>query len=533
MDIKIILSLSILIFAPTIFALIIASPWFPNDNNVIRRTSQWFAWILFIYSLLFLFAFNPDSGLQFIEELRWPETHSSWISSLGISYIVGLDGLSMPLVILTTFINLLAVLASKNNITKRHKFYYSMVFFLTTAILGVFCAQDLFLFFLFWEFELIPMYFLISVWGTGRAQYSAIKFVLYTLTGSVFMLAAILTVYFSYYSQTKILTFNMMELGHYANYPLMVQIFAFIGFFIGFSVKLPTVPLHTWLPDAHVDAPTPISMILAGVLLKMGAYGLLRFNVSFLPEALKIFAPLIALFAVINIIYAAMVAFQQEDMKKLVAYSSVSHMGIVLLGIAAMNPAGLTGAMFQMIAHGLISAGLFMLVGTIYLRTHTRIIEKLGGLASQLPVISGYFLLIALAGLGLPLLIGFAAETLVFYGAFNSNSFDFISLLGADWPISIKTFAVIGIIGIILTAAYILWLIKRVLFGPMFENWKTLSDTSLSYDNYQEILILTLLTLSIVVFGCYPYMATKVFEPTLTKIIQSNSSFVAVIPKTR
>jgi NADH-quinone oxidoreductase subunit M len=525
-----ILSVSALIFLPTILALIIGSPWFPNDSKIIRRTAQWFGWLFLIYTLLFLVAFDPNSGLQFVDEWRWPVSNLEWISPLGINYIVGLDGLSLPLVILTAFINLMALHASKDHIIKRHKLYYSMVLILTTAIIGVFCAQDLFLFFLFWELELIPMYFLIAIWGTGRAQYSAIKFVLYTLTGSVFMLAAILLIYVVHFNHTGNLTFDMQVLGQYAAYPLMIQVLAFTGFLIGFSVKLPVVPLHTWLPDAHVDAPTPISMILAGVLLKMGAYGLIRFNVGFLPEALKIFAPILALLAVINILYAGMVALSQTDMKKLVAYSSVSHMGIVLLGIAALNSPGLNGAMFQMLAHGFISAGLFMLVGTIYIRTHTRNMEKLGGLAHQLPVLSGYFILIALAGLGLPLLVAFAAETLVFYGAFISTSFNTFPLFGLQLPLSIQFFAILGILGIIITAIYMLVLIEKVLFGPMFEKWKELSDTSMSYAKYQEIVVLSLLSLAIIAFGIYPRLITYTFEPTLTDMIQAKTKMVTAIP---
>ena len=518
------LSLSLLIFAPAIFGLIIAGPWFPDDHKVIRRTAKFFAWALFIYSLFFLIQFDPNAGLQFVEEWKWPGTQYSWIQTLGINYIVSLDGLSLPLVLLTTFITLMAVYASKDNINKRPKLYYSMVLILTTAILGVFCAQDLFLFFLFWELELIPMYLLIAIWGSGRAQYSAIKFVLYTLVGSVFILAAILLLYFSYYQETGILTFDMMKLfGENASYAINIQLIAFIGLFLGFCVKLPAVPFHTWLPDAHVDAPTPISMILAGVLLKMGAYGLLRFNVQFLSEALAIMAPYVALFAIISILYGAMVALSQEDMKKLVAYSSVSHMGIVLLGIAAMNTAGLSGAMFMMLAHGVISAGMFMLVGTIYIRTHTRIIEKLGGLFYQLPVLASFFIFIGLASLGLPLLVGFAAESLVFYGAFTSDSFTVFPFLGYDLPFSIQFFTILAILGIIITAAYILWMLERVFFGPMFEKWKQLTDTKFNIEKYQEVLVLSLLSLSILVFGCYPKAITHIFEPTISKLLNSNA----------
>ncbi|MEW5819284.1 MAG: NuoM family protein [Cyanobacteriota bacterium] len=525
-----ILSVSLLIFAPAIFGLILAGPWFPDDEITIRRTAKAFGWIIFIYSLLFLACFDPDKGLQFMEVGKWPGTQYPWIKALGINYIVSIDGLSMPLVLLTTFITLLSLYASKENITKRFKLYYSMVLILTTAVLGVFCAQDLFLFFLFWELELIPMYFLIAIWGSGRAQYSAIKFVLYTLVGSVFILAAILILYFSFYNQTGKLTFDMYYLGQQADYPIKIQLLAFVGFFIGFCVKLPAVPFHTWLPDAHVDAPTPISMILAGILLKMGGYGLLRFNFGFLGEALQIMAPYVALFAVISILYGAMVALSQEDMKKLVAYSSVSHMGIVLLGLAAFNSAGINGAMFQMLAHGVISAGLFMLVGTIYIRAHTRIIDKFGGLFYQMPVLSSFFILIGLAGLGLPLMVGFAAESLTFYGAFTSDSFSKFPFFGYDLPLSIQFFSILGIIGIIVTAAYILWLLERVFFGPMFEKWKPLSDTTLTANKYQEVLVLCLLSLSIIFFGCFPKTITRIFEPTITKLVETKTEVIVRIP---
>lgn len=525
-----ILSLSVLIFAPAIFGLILAGPWFSNDPIIIRRAAKGFGWALFIYSLLFLVAFDPQSGLQFVEEWRWPGTQYPWIQALGINYIVGMDGVSIPLVILTTFITLMSLYASKDSITKRFKLYYSMILILTTAILGVFCAQDLFLFFLFWELELIPMYFLIAIWGSGRAQYSAIKFVLYTLAGSIFILAGILIVYLNYYQQTGVLTFDMQLLGQFTNYPLAIQMLAFIGFFIGFCVKLPAVPFHTWLPDAHVDAPTPVSMILAGVLLKMGGYGLLRFNAGFLPDALYVMAPYVALIAVICILYGAMVALSQQDMKKLVAYSSVSHMGLVLLGLAAMNAAGMNGAMFQMLAHGVISAGLFMLVGTVYIRTHTRDIDKLGGLFNQIPVVSSFFIFIGLAGLGLPLLVGFAAESLIFYGAFTSTSFSVFPFFGVNLPISMQVFAILGIIGIIITALYILWLLERVFFGPMFEKWKTLTDTQFNSAKYQEVLVLGLLSLTILVFGFYPKAITDIFEPTVSKIIQIKTNAVASLP---
>lgn len=511
-----ILSTSVLIFLPLLLAGIILLPCFPDNKVTIRRFAKTGAALLFLYSVLFWVEYDPSMGLMFIEEFKWPIVNKGWISTLGVNYIVGLDGLSLTLCTLTTFIVLLACVASKKNIRYRSKFYYSMVFLLTTGILGVFAAQDLFLFFMFWELELIPMYFLISIWGSGRAKYSAMKFVLYTLVGSIFMLCSILLLYYYYYTQTGVLTFDMQALWAFDTYPLSIQILCFIGFLIGFGVKLPIVPFHTWLPDAHVDAPTPISMILAGILLKLGGYGLLRFNVGFFPEALDLLAPLIAILAVINILYGAMIAVVQTDMKKLVAYSSVSHMGIVLLGIAAMNIVGISGAMMQMIAHGLISAGLFMCVGSIYLRTHTRSLEKLGGLGHQFPVISGFFLLLGLAGLGLPLLVGFAAESLTFYGAFLSSSFKTITIFTYTLPVSIQGLTIVAVFGIILAACYVLLLFKRVLFDQMFSQYRRKLDA-----RFHEVFVLGLLSLCVIFFGCFPNTLTRQFEPTITNLVDA------------
>jgi len=495
------LSLTILVLAPLIAAIIIGGPWFPNHEVAIRRFAKGYAGFLFIYSLFFLIFFNPaQSGYQFSESFNW-------IQPIGIKFSLGLDGLSLILVILTTFLVLLACIASKFNITKKHKLYYSLIFILTSAILGVFASKDLFLFFLFWELELIPMYLLIAIWGSGRKEYSAIKFVLYTFLGSIFMLASILAVYFYHYSQTGVLTFDLGILAAPKAYiyPLTFEILAFLGFFIAFAVKLPVVPFHTWLPDAHVDAPTPISMLLAGILLKMGGYGLIRMNLQILPEAIKVLAPILVVLGVINIIYAALIALVQEDLKKLVAYSSISHMGIVLLGLGALNIAGVSGAVFQMIAHGVISAGLFMIVGVIYLRTHTRIISDLGGLGYVAPRIFYFSMIIALASLGLPLLIGFAAETLTFYGAFISRSFAGIQVL-----------TIIAAIGVILTAAYLLWMLQRVFFGTMFEKWKSVHDIT-----PHEIVILLSLVLVITVFGLFPRGLTNIFIPTINSIISN------------
>lgn len=510
------LSLILLVLLPLIGAIIIFSQWFPQNEVKIRRFAKGWSALIFVYSLLFLLFFNPSQkGFQFEEALTF-SSGKSWIAPLGINFAFGIDGISLTLVILTTFLVLLALVASKYNITKRHKLYYSMIFILQTAILGVFTAKDLFLFFLFWEIELIPMYFLIAIWGTGRKEYSAMKFILYTFTGSIFMLASILALVYYHFTQTGLLTFDLSvytSLKSYS-YPIIFSLLTFMGFFAAFAVKLPIVPFHTWLPDAHVDAPTPVSMLLAGILLKMGGYGLIRMNLQILPEAVKVLAPLLLILGVINIIYAACIALVQNDLKKLVAYSSVSHMGIVLIGLGALNSAGISGAVFQMAAHGIISAGLFMIVGVIYLRTHTREIVKLGGLGQDSPRIMYFSLIIVLASLGLPLLIGFAAETLAFYGAFTSYSVEGFSLFGWYIPLSIRALTAMGIFGIILTAAYLLWMFQKVFFGNMLEKWKNFHDAT-----PHEVFVLLSLILVIVVFGFYPQGLTNIFVPTIDNIV--------------
>jgi len=510
------LSLILLIIMPLIGATIIFGPWFPQNEVKIRRFAKGWAGFVFLYSLFFVVFFNPTvTGYQFDSALK-SFSGTSWIAPLGINFAFAVDGISITLVILTSFLVLLAIIASKYSITKRHKLYYSLIFILQTAILGVFTAKDLFLFFLFWEIELIPMYFLISIWGSGRKEYSAMKFLLYTFAGSIFMLASILSVVFYHHFQTGILTFDLGVYTNPSNFamPLIYAIPAFLGFFIAFAVKLPVVPFHTWLPDAHVDAPTPVSMLLAGILLKMGGYGLIRMNLQILPQAMKILAPMLVILGVVNILYTAAIALVQTDLKKLVAYSSVSHMGIVLVGLGAMNAAGISGAVFQMVAHGVVSAGLFMVVGVLYLRTHTREIPLLGGLGQNAPRIMYLSLVIVLASLGLPLLIGFAAETLSFYGAFTSYSFTGFTAFGNYFPVSITILTCLAILGIILTAAYLLWMFQKVFYGNMFEKWKKFNDAT-----PHEVLVLVSLILVIVVFGVYPQGLSGLFMPTVNNIV--------------
>lgn len=529
------LSIIALIFSPLVMAGLLYSPFFKNNEVKIRRFSKGFASLHFLYTLLFLAFFNPiDNEISFYKEITF--FGSSWVNILGLKMDFGMDGLSLVMVILTSFVILLALIASKSNIRAKHKFYYSMIFLLQTAVLGVFCARDMFLFFMFWELELIPMYFLIGQWGSGeKAKASAMKFVLYTFFGSLFMLLGILLLHFYNFAVYGNMTADFTQiLISSPQFPIFMQVLISILLLIGFAVKMPIVPFHTWLPDAHVDAPTPVSMILAAILLKMGAYGIIRFNMQLLPEAFKLIVPALVVFAIINIIYAAFVAYSQTDLKKLVAYSSISNMGIVLLGLCTLNVMGFSGAVFQMLAHGVISAGLFMLVGIIYIRTKTREMSELGGLGHVMPKLMGFGIVLSMASVGVPLLMGFVGEFMVFLGAFNSN----INELG-ELNAPIKIYTILAILVLILSAAYILRLLHKTFFGNIFEKWTsqgtnrgtnhgtnsgTLHCEKINCEvkdiTNHEFVVLFAITLVIVFFGIFPMAIVDIIQPVLTNILQ-------------
>lgn len=501
------LSLLVLIFSPLIAGSVLFSPFFKNNEVRIRRFSKGFASLHLLYSLLFLVFFNPlNSDISYYKEITF--FGSSWIQPLGLKMAFGLDGISLMMVILTSFIFLLALIASKSNIRTKHKFYYSMVFLLQTAVLGVFCARDMFLFFMFWELELVPMYFLISQWGGGKCKASAMKFVLYTFLGSLFMLLGILLLHFLNFATYRVMTGDFSAISINApEFPMFLQILISILLLIGFAVKMPIVPLHTWLPDAHVDAPTPVSMILAAILLKMGAFGIIRFNMQLLPEAFQHLIPVLLVLALINVIYTAFVAYSQTDLKRIVAYSSISNMGIVLLGLCTLNLIGFSGAVFQMIAHGVISAGLFMLVGVIYIRTKTREIADLGGLGAVMPRLMGFGIVLSLASVGLPLLMGFVGEFLVFIGAFNSST--------EELNAPVKIYSVIAMVILILSAAYILKLLHSTFFANIFEKWNDVKDIT-----NHEFVVLFALTLAVGFFGVFPMAIINFVQPVLTNILQ-------------
>ena len=469
--------LTFLVFFPIVGAVVIAT--LPQRQETQSKyMALGVTGIVLIASIVMFAMFDRNQdGLQFTERARWIREASAGFE---IQYFLGIDGLSLTMVILTTFLFVVSILISWN-ITLRPKEYFAWLLVLETGVLGVFTAQDLILFFLFWEVELLPMYFLISIWGSGRKEYSALKFVLFTITGSALMLAGFLVLAFS----ADPSTFDMQALqGAHISDSLLPLPAIFFLIFAAFAIKLPIVPLHTWLPDAHTDAPTAVSVILAGVLLKMGGYGMLRILVGIMPGTASDYAVWLAAIAAISIIYGALITLRQRDLKRLIAYSSVSHMGYVLLGIAALGQVGLTGATLQMFSHGMITGLLFVMAGLIYDRAHTRNINELSGLAHVTPVIAVGMVMAGLASLGLPAMSGFVAEVTVFFGT-------------AD---RFQAATIIAVVGIVLTAGYILWMIQRVMFGPRNERWAELPDAT---SWWEQVPIAAMLAIIIAV-GIYP-----------------------------
>jgi NADH-quinone oxidoreductase subunit M len=474
--------LSIIVFLPVVGAIVVAL--LPHlETRTIKRIAATFTFAVFALSIGLFCGFDRDvGGIQFQEKV-------SWIPQIDVHYFLGVDGLSLPLVLLTAMLGFLAVLVSWK-IELRPREYFAWLLLLETSILGVFCSLDLLLFFLFWEIEVIPMYFLISIWGTGRKDYSAIKYVIYTLLGSALMLAGILTLYFAAG------TFDMTKLPR-AEFTAIIPLAAiFFLLFIGFAVKLPVFPLHTWLPDAHTDAPTAVSVILAGVLLKMGGYGMIRLCVSIFPDVAKDYAPILVAFAVVNVLYGAAVTLRQTDLKRLIAYSSISHMGYVLLGIFALAPLSLTGATLQMFSHGMITGLLFAMCGLVYDKTHVRHIPDLGGLARQMPIIVVVFSVAGLASLGLPGTSGFAAEFITFLGSFSSNVVP-----------GIRVYTILGVLGIVITAGYILWMLERVFYHEPKERYEGVGDA----DILERVTIFSFVAV-IMLIGIYPRVLTDVIN---------------------
>lgn len=479
--------LTAIVFLPLAGSIMLAA--LPEKEGRSRWVAALFAGATFVLTILLYFGFDRSvPTMQFVEKL-------DWVPSLGMSYHLGVDGISLPMVVLTGLLSFLAVIASwKTDL--RPKQYFALLGLLEVGMLGVFVSLDFVLFYVFWEVVLVPMYFLIGIWGGPKREYAAIKFFLYTLLGSVIMLLGILALYFS----PGVQTFNMLDAASRAVSPEM-QGWIFLAFFAGFAVKVPLFPFHTWLPDAHVEAPTAVSVILAGVLLKMGSYGFIRVTIPITPDAFKAYAPMLALLGVIGIVYGACCAMVQKDMKRLVAYSSVSHMGYVMMGTAAGTAAAVNGAVIQMFNHGTITGMLFLLVGLVYERTHTRMIDDLGGLSAKVPVLGGILAFASFASLGLPGLSGFIGE--------------FFILLGTYQSVLSKTFVYIATAAIVLTAGYLLWMLQRVALGKLPEKLEGLVDIDM-----REVSTLAPLMVVVLVVGVYPTVMLSIINPAVSNLLR-------------
>jgi len=446
--------------------------------------------------------------MQFTERTTWIS-----VGNLHVDYYVGVDGLSFPMVFLTGLLAFICIIASWG-IDKGVKGYFALFLLLETGIMGTFCALDLFLFFVFWEVMLLPMYFLIGIWGGPRKEYAAIKFFLYTFFGSVFLLIGLIAIYFGTSAGR---TFDLFALAQAMDtFPEHLKMWVFFGFFVAFAIKVPVFPFHTWLPDAHVEAPTAVSVILAGVLLKLGTYGMLRISYPMMPGMLMKFIPVIAVLAWVNIIYGAMCAMAQTDLKKLVAYSSISHMGIVMLGMCQINSLGFNGAALQMFNHGTVTAMMFLLVGVIYDRAHHREINGFGGLGVVMPVYTGLVSIAFFAGLGLPGLSSFISEAMVFLGGFDAIHRS-VDLFGCQIQLHtfVKYVTVISIPGIVVTAGYVLWTLQRVWLGPLNEKYKDIEEIST-----REIACLVPLLVIVLILGVYPAPILDIQNHTLELLLK-------------
>ena len=487
--------LSTIIFLPVIGAIVIALAKGASPG-AIKRTAAVFTAIPLALAIAVFALFDRSPGaaglIQFEEKV-------SWIPPIRAFYHLGIDGLNMPLVLLMAILGFLVVLISWK-IDKRPREYFAWLLLLETSILGVFSSLDMLLFFVFWEIEVIPMYFLISIWGTGRKEYSAIKYVVFTLFGSALMLAGILSIYFTTGSLSMI---DLAQSGLAMVQSVMPAVPMFFLLFVGFAVKLPVFPLHTWLPDAHTDAPTAGSVVLAGALIKMGGYGIIRFCVSIFPQIAQDYATVMLVLAVISILYGAAVTLRQTDVKRLIAYSSISHMGYVLLGIFALTQVSLTGATLQMFSHGFITGLLFAVAGLVMHNVHERNIQQLGGLARQIPFIAVVFSIAGLASLGLPSTSGFAAEFLVFVGSFSSTV-----------VAGMNIYTILGVLGVVLTAGYILWMLQRVFYGPVLEKFNGVADANAMEKWYAIVFIIV-----IMLVGIYPAILTDVIKIGVSPII--------------
>lgn len=495
--------LSLLIFLPVVYALVVLA----LPVNLVRLASMVLSVGHFILSLFILRDFDAASAsLQMVQQ-------TPWIAGIGVQYFVGIDGISLWLVLLTTFLTPITILGSWSSITEKIKGFHASMFLLASTMIGTFAAIDAVLFYCFFEASLIPMYFMIGIWGGARRIYATMKFFIYTMFGSLLMLVAIVALMFMTQAQlgqmsASLLDFYQLKLPFVAGDFLNMQTLLFFAFALAFAIKVPVFPLHTWLPDAHVEAPTPGSVILAGVMLKMGTYGFLRIALPLFSEAVEYWAWLFLLIAVIGIIYGALVAMVQPDMKKLVAYSSVSHMGYVMLGLFALNSYGVTGGLYQMLNHGISTGALFLLVGMIYERTHSRKISDYGGLALQAPIFTILFVIVTMSSIAVPLTNGFVGEFLILMGAFIAH----------------KGFGIAAVFGVILGAVYMLWMVKRVFFGQESEMVTKYGRQGLDL-NLREGIVMAPLIVLIFVMGIYPSLFLDYSKASVDHFVQNHRSY--------
>lgn len=505
--------LSGLIFLPLVFALVLTM-W--PQKNTVRHLALGFSILEFLLSLAMLQKFNSaSSALQLVE-------HTTWIERFGISYFVGIDGISLMLVMLTTFLVPIIILSSWNSIDKKIKGFHAALFILQTAMLGSFLAMDAILFYTFWELSLIPMYFIVGIWGGARRIYATIKFFIYTMAGSVLMLLAIIFMMRLTPEVTggaisaSLLDFYKLHIPFIAGEFFTAQTLLFFAFAIAFAIKVPIFPLHTWLPDAHVEAPTPGSVILAGVMLKMGTYCFLRWVIPLFPEATEHYSWIFMAVGVIGIVYGALVAMVQPDVKKLVAYSSVSHMGYIIIGLFAMNAYGVNGALYQMLNHGISTGALFILIGMIYERTHSREISKYGGLASALPIFTIAFVIVTMSSIAVPMTNGFIGEFLILLGSYEYS----------PWV------AALSVSGVVLGAAYMLWMVKRVFFGPAGEIVKNAAqdkEHALHDLSIRELVVLAPLIILIFWMGLFPNQFMDYSKASVDYLIKNKMNYTLVL----
>ena len=494
--------LSSLVALPVVGVLLLL---FVREERGHERVVRWIALaisvLVFIETLVLWARFDPASAeFQFVERY-------DWIPAFGIRYAVGIDGISLFLLVLTGFLTPLALISSWASVQKKVRAFCISILLLESAMIGVFVSLDLFLFYVFWDAMLVPMYFLIGIWGYDRRVYAAVKFLLFTMAGSVLMLLAIIGLAALNHSTTGAYTFDLVTL-YDLRVPSDLQFWFFLAFALAFAIKVPLVPFHTWLPDAHVEAPTAGSVILAGVLLKMGAYGFVRFAFPLFPTAAAFFAPYLGAVAVVGIIYGALVAMVQPDLKKLVAYSSVSHLGFVILGIAAMNVQGVQGGVYQMLNHGVSTGGLFLIVGMLSDRRHTRLIAEFGGLKKIAPRLVAVFLIITLSSIGLPGLNGFVGEFLILLGAFTSN----------------PRLAALAAIGVILSAVYMLWMFQRVNYGPVTSD----KNAALPDLEPREWAVILPIAAAVLLMGMLPNLFLRPMEPSVDRMLRQVRQGAAV-----